>query len=161
MTTAERGAHTTPAPTPVSEAVTVERIDHVAIEVRDFDALVARMEVALGVTGTRIGRLGRDPSRRIAMLRDATGFTLEIIEAPVFHRGAPTLDHIALRVREVDAAAETLLAAGFQQRVVTRPVDAWRRENAVVTDPTGLVVQVVRYEDDPADPSGGAGSPDC
>lgn len=146
MTAVEQGS-ASPALRGTTEGALVERIDHVAIEVRDFDAMVGRLEQALGTGSARIGRLVRDPSRRIASVRDAAGFTLEIIEAPVFHRGAPTLDHVALRVRELDATQDALLAAGFQRRVVAKPVDAWQRENAVLADPTGLVVQLVRYDD--------------
>lgn len=155
MTAAERAEETSPEVlwdvADGAGSAVVERIDHVAVEVRDFDDMVARLERSLGLRCTRIGRLTRDPSRRIAVVRDAAGFTLEIIEAPVFHRGAPTLDHIAFRVRDVAPAHDALVAQGFQSRITPRRLDPSRGENAVLTDPTGLVVQVVRYDTDPSD----------
>jgi hypothetical protein len=58
----------------------IERIDHMAITVADFDATVATLTGALGLRCARIGRLGGDSARRIAMIADGTGFKLEIID---------------------------------------------------------------------------------
>lgn len=127
------------------EAGTVDRIDHLALEVRDFDATVERLELALGVRRVRIGALPRDPSRRIAVVRDRRGVTLELIEAPTWYRGAPTLDHLALVVSDVDATTSALIDADSAQRGATRCIHTSPADTVVVADGGGLVVQLGGY----------------
>ena len=129
----------------LDDAGTVDRIDHLALEVRDFDATVERLELALGVRRVRVGVLPRDPSRRIAVVRDRRGVTLELIEAPTWYRGAPTLDHLALVVSDLAAAADALVDAGSARRGATRCIHTAPAASVVVADGGGLVVQLGSY----------------
>lgn len=128
----------------------VERIDHVAIVVPDFDATVASLTTALGLRCARIGRLGRDGSRRIAMIADGTGFKLEIIEAPADGATGAELDHVAVRVLDVDASHEHLVGAGFAEERAPRRLEPAHARTALLTEPSGLQVQIIRY--DPTSP---------
>jgi catechol 2,3-dioxygenase-like lactoylglutathione lyase family enzyme len=130
----------------------VERVDHVAIVVPDFDATVAMLTASLGLRCARIGRLGKDGTRRIAMIADGTGFKLEIIEAaegPDAVTG-PTLDHVALRVRDVDESHRLLLDAGFVEERPPRRLEPAHARTALLAEPNGMQVQVIRY--DPTSP---------
>ena len=126
----------------------VERFDHVAMVVADFDGTVTMFTASLGLECIRIGRLNRDPTRRIAMIGDGTGFKLELIEAPA--SGGPTtgaeLDHVAVRVSDVAESYDALTAAGFESKRRPMRVDAAEAQTAVLLGPNGLTVQIIRYD---------------
>lgn len=159
MDTVARGAILEPTGGPAArvdrdaadDVTTVERIDHVALEVRDFDDTIARLEGALGMHCVRVSTSMRDPSRRIAMVRDRAGFALEIIEAPSWHRGPPILDHVAFRVADVDDSYRALHGTGYTSQMTPRRIEAAQADTAVLADQGGLVVQVVRYDPDSPD----------
>ena len=139
-----------------SDTAAVERINHVAIVVADFDATVRMLTDALGMRCARLGKLGRDESRRIAMITDGTGFKLEIIEAPApeAHEAGPagaspaaTFDHIAVRVRDVDETHERLQAIGFAERMAPRRLEPAHARTALLAEPHGMHVQIIRYDD--------------
>jgi catechol 2,3-dioxygenase-like lactoylglutathione lyase family enzyme len=132
-------------------AIELERIDHLALEVSDFDARLRAMTDDLGLECTRIGRLGGDPTRRIAMLRDATGFKIELVEAAPGTAAPTTLAHVAWRVADVAAAHDSLCATGYESIVAPRSIEAARAESALVRTPDGLSIQLIRYEPDSPD----------
>ena len=127
----------------------IERIDHVAITVADFDATLATLTGALGLRCARIGRLGGDSARRIAMIADGTGFKLEIIEAGPDDApdGPAAFAHIALRVRDVDESWDRLLDSGFTAQKPPRRLEPAHARTALLTEPTGMDVQIIRYDD--------------
>ncbi|MGE0878728.1 MAG: VOC family protein [Acidimicrobiia bacterium] len=133
-------------------AARVERLDHVAMVVADFDGTVSVFTEVLGLECIRIGSLNREPSRRIAMIGDGTGFKLELIEAPL--DGGPAsgaeLDHVAVRVSDVTESHRALSASGFESRRSPVRVEAAEAETAVLLAPNGLTVQIIRY--DPSSP---------
>lgn len=131
----------------------VINIDHVALEVGDFDERVAWMTEHLGLELRRIGRLTSDHGRRIAMLADARGVKLELIEAPASGTATGTADavtHVAFAVEDVAATEASLVDAGAEVvRPTARfePAHSW---TATVRPPLGVDVQLVRY--DPGSP---------
>lgn len=127
----------------------IERIDHVALVVADFDAVVRTFTDALGLRCARIGRLGRDGTRRIAMIADGTGFKLELIEAPADAVDPPSarFDHVALRAHDVDASHDRLLAEGFTAHFAPRRLEPAHARTALLREPSGIDVQIVRYDD--------------
>ena len=82
------------------------RLDHIAVEVGDFDDRIAMLQ-RLGMVVRRVGSLSADPGRRIAMLSDQRGFKLELIES-----GADGLAHLAFEVDDVYGLCEHLSARG-------------------------------------------------
>jgi methylmalonyl-CoA/ethylmalonyl-CoA epimerase len=130
--------------------VTVERVDHVAVEVGDLDARLAFLTGHLGMRVQREGRLTSDPSRRIAMVGDGHGFKLELVEAA--DRAAPDrLVHVAWRVDDVDRAHGELRAAGCAPITEPRRLDAAGSRTATVQPTTGVPIQLVAYDDDSPD----------
>ena len=120
------------------------RLDHIALQVSDFDERVALLE-HLGMSVRRIGALSSDPTRRIAMLADDRGFKLELVEA-----GQDGLAHLAFEVDDVEAAT----ADAPPRLQVTRPpyrLGAARADSAMLADDGGLTVQFVRYDADSPD----------
>ncbi|CAN5182035.1 hypothetical protein BH11ACT7_BH11ACT7_35950 [soil metagenome] len=118
------------------------RLDHVALQVRDFDDRVAALQ-RLGMTVRRFGVLSSDPSRRIAMLADSRGFKLELVES-----GDDGFAHLAF---EVESVADAIDGTGL---TVDRPpyrLEAARADSAMLSDPGGLTVQLVRYDPDSPD----------
>jgi hypothetical protein len=128
--------------------VGIERVDHVAIEVGDFDERLRRLTEDLGMTLKRIGRYRADPTRRIAMVSDAAGFKLELIEGTAPHG---EFRHIAWRVGDVVKAHDALVAAGYESVRAPAPLPPAKGETAVVSDGSGLSLQLVRYDADSPD----------
>lgn len=124
-----------------------QQIDHVALSVGDFDARLALLTTGLSMTLKRIGTYGKDASRRIAMLADGAGFKLELIESD----GPEVFEHVAWRVADVPAAVDELTAQGFTVDRPPRRIEAARADSALLYDPNGLAVQVIRYDADSPD----------
>lgn len=127
-------------------------LDHVAIEIGDFDA---RIELLTGVAGMELRRIGRftaDPNRRIAMLADARGTKLELVEGTP---GAPDrLLHVAFGTAapdDVDAVFADLLGAGCDAQQPPARFEPARSRSATVTHASGAVYQVVSYDADSTD----------
>lgn len=120
-------------------------LDHVALEVVDFDARVATFE-RLGFTLRRVGSLTADPSRRIAMLRTEGGAAVELIEAD--HDG---FAHIAMRVGDVKSAQSDLIGAGMSEKRPVGRLEAARADSGMVTESGGLTIQLIRYDHDSPD----------
>lgn len=106
---------TTPALRPV-----ITRIDHVGIAVPDLDAAIAFYRDAFGVEvvheevneeqGVREAMLGVGPS----CIQLLAPLTPESTIAKFLDRNGPGIQQIAYGVDDVDAAAETLRAAGVR-----------------------------------------------
>ncbi|MDF1479317.1 VOC family protein [Leifsonia sp. H3M29-4] len=123
------------------------RVDHVALEVADFDTRIAMLE-RLGMRVQRIGRKLDDPNRRIAMVGDGSGFKLELIEADTDGHS-----HIAFYADDLERTFAELTAddGGFAPvREPARLVPA-KGDTAVVVEPGGLRIQLIRYDDDSTD----------
>src|SRR5207248_3722898 len=86
----------------------IGQLDHVALGVHDMDERIAFLTGTLGMTLKRMGTHFKSGGR-IAMIADANGFKLELIELP---NDAPGLQHVAYRVEDVDAAYGRLIEAG-------------------------------------------------
>lgn len=126
----------------------VERVDHVAIEVSDFDERLRILTEDLGMVVKRIGRLRSDPDRRMAMVSDAAGFKLEVIEGT---SGSGSFAHVAWRVLDVTAVHDRLVATGHRSVRAPAPLPPAKGETAVVADRAGLQIQLVRYDADSPD----------
>ena len=124
-----------------------QQIDHVAISVGDFDDRLALLTGSLGMTLKRVGTYGKDASRRIAMVGDAAGFKLEIIEGD----GPDTFEHVAWRVEDVQASFDAMVAEGYTAERPPRRLDAAKAITALLHDPKGFAVQIIRYDADSPD----------
>ncbi len=128
-------------------------VDHVAIEVADFDARLKVFE-ALGMRVQRIGRYGMDQSRRIAMVGDGTGFKFEVIEAD-----ADAFSHLAYRTDDVAGTfAELCAVPGDGGDTLFQPLmepkrlpEAAKGDTASVSEPGGIRIQLVKYDEDSPD----------
>jgi catechol 2,3-dioxygenase-like lactoylglutathione lyase family enzyme len=128
-------------------ASTIGQLDHVALGVHDLDERIAFLT---GTLGMKLGRIGKHVKTggRIAMIADANGFKLELIELP---DEAPGLQHIAYRVEDVDAAYARLLEQGCTGIRGPHELAAAKAVTALVEDPAGLQVQVIKYAPDSPD----------
>ncbi|MET0910520.1 MAG: VOC family protein [Ilumatobacteraceae bacterium] len=127
-------------------------VDHVAVEVSDFDARVEFLTATMGMTLQRMGELVSDPSRRVAMIGDGTGFKLELVEARAeTGGGADRLSHVAFRVDDVDAEVEALVADGCVVERSARRFEPARSRTATLTGRGDLQVQLVAYDPDSPD----------
>jgi catechol 2,3-dioxygenase-like lactoylglutathione lyase family enzyme len=123
------------------------RLDHVAIEVPDLDAYIAKL------TDTGVLRLLRQGStrsgERIAMLGDGRGGKLELIEKTAGTE--PRLAHVAFRCDDADAARSDLLAKGWQEKRGLHDLAAAKARTALLGDGSGFDLQVIAYQPDSPD----------
>jgi hypothetical protein len=98
----------------------------------------------------RIGRLVRDPARRIAMVGDGHGFKLELVEG-ADPDGSDRLLHVAWHVDDVDESHDRLIEAGCTSEREPFRLDAARGRTAIVQPPAGVPVQLVHYDADSPD----------
>jgi catechol 2,3-dioxygenase-like lactoylglutathione lyase family enzyme len=132
---------------PAASTAAIGQMDHVALGVHDMDERIAFLTGTLGMTVKRIGTHFKTGGR-IVMIADANGFKLELIELP---NEAPGLQHIAYRVEDVDAAYAQLLSAGCTGIRGPHELGAAKAVTALVADPSGLQVQVIKYAPDSPD----------
>ena len=126
-------------------------IDHVAIEVADFERRLGLFTEQLGM---RLIRRGKRTStgQQIAMIGDGHGFMLELVEAEDGDdAAAPKFLHIALRVDDVDGVHDELVSGGLSSVRAPHPLGAAKADTALLADEGGLEVQVIRYDDDSPD----------
>ena len=122
-------------------------LDHVALAVADLDERIAFFTQHMGMTLRRMGKEISTGSR-IAMLGDpASGFKLELIESA----DRSGLQHIARRVDDVPAAFAAMVDAGMKPLREPRRIEPAKADSALVEDPSGLMVQLVRYDPDSPD----------
>jgi catechol 2,3-dioxygenase-like lactoylglutathione lyase family enzyme len=86
-------------------------IEHVGVEVDDLDAIVGFLESTFGLA---VDRRVDIPHRLRAAFLHWGGLTVELIERAGAARGKPParIDHLAVRVDDLQAEAERLRAAG-------------------------------------------------
>ncbi len=85
---------------------------------------------------------------RIAMLADASGFKVELIENG---SDQPTLMHLAYRVDDVGAEYAGLLASGCESVRGPHELTAAKATTALVQDPARLQIQLISYAPDSPD----------
>ncbi len=126
----------------------IQGIDHVALGVRDIHERIALFTGALGMTLRRMGTRFAT-GRPIALLADAaSGFKIELIEAP---DDPPGLLHVAYRVDDVEAEHRSLLGRGFKSIRGPHALAAAKATTALLEDPTGLQIQLIQYAPDSPD----------
>jgi catechol 2,3-dioxygenase-like lactoylglutathione lyase family enzyme len=135
------------APASTSTAGAIGQLDHVALGVHDLDERIAFLTGKLGMTLKRIGKHVKSGGR-IAMIADANGFKLELIELP---QEEPGFQHLAYRVEDVEAAYATLLEQGCTGLRGPHEIAAAKAVTALVEDPSGTQVQVIKYAPDSPD----------
>jgi hypothetical protein len=121
--------------------MSLERLDHVALEVADVDVFVQLLGDAGALQLIRRGvtRSGQ----RIAMLGDGTGVKIELIEnAQVL---SPRLAHLAFRSTDVDADDAALQASGWQSLRPPTELGAAKARTALL-QVAGLETQILRYD---------------
>ena len=130
-----------------SQAAGIGQLDHVALGVHDLDERIAFLTGTLGMTLKRLGKHMKTGAR-IAMIGDSAGFKLELIEVPA---DEPVFQHLAYRVEDVDAAYASLVAKGCTGLRGPNPIPPAKAMSALVEDPSGIQVQVIKYEPDSPD----------
>jgi catechol 2,3-dioxygenase-like lactoylglutathione lyase family enzyme len=122
--------------------MTNPRLDHVAIEVPDLDAYVAKL------TGTGVMRLLRHGAtrngQRIAMLGDGQGGKLELIEKTTL--AEPGFVHVAFRYDDADGARADLLEQGWHEKRGLHELAAAQARTALLSDISGFDLQVIAYQ---------------
>lgn len=123
-----------------------ERLDHIAVEVADFDHWLER----LSRCSLRVVRNGTryQTGQRIALLGDGTGMKIELIEAP---DQPPTMAHVAFRVTDTDSAYATMLENGWQPKHPPHDLPAAQARTALLTHQGGVNVQIITYAPDSPD----------
>jgi predicted enzyme related to lactoylglutathione lyase len=118
------------------------RMDHVAIEVNDLDARIERLCRTGGMRLLRRGTNKRS-GERLAMVGDATGMKLELIENPEARE--PRFLHVAFRSGDLDAATASLQDQGWQK--LRGPIDLSEAEarSVLMSDGDGFELQVLSY----------------
>jgi len=122
-------------------------MDHVAIEVADLDKFIDQLVATGGMRLLRRGAAKRT-GQRLAMVGDATGMKLELIENPGIP--APRYLHIAFRTADVAQSLSALVAKGFQHERGPFMLEEAKAQSGLVSDGKGFEVQVLTY--DPASP---------
>jgi catechol 2,3-dioxygenase-like lactoylglutathione lyase family enzyme len=125
----------------------IGQMDHVALGVHDLDERIAFLTGTLGMTLKRIGKHVKTGGR-IAMIADRNGFKLELIELP---DDEPGFQHLAYRVEDVEAAHATLVEQGCTTIRGPHEIGAAKAMTALVEDPSGTQIQVIKYAPDSPD----------
>ncbi|HZO27474.1 MAG TPA: VOC family protein [Chloroflexota bacterium] len=125
----------------------IGQLDHVALGVHDLDERIAFYTVTLGM---KLGRIGKHVKTggRIAMIADSNGFKLELIELP---NDEPGFQHLAYRVEDVEAAHASLVEQGCKTIRGPHEIGAAKAVTALVEDPSGTQIQVIKYAPDSPD----------
>ena len=98
--------------------MTLDRLDHVAIEVDDLDAYVAKLTLTGGLRVLRRGTAVATGAR-IALLGDRVGMKIELVE-----NGSATggrFLHVAFRSNDVDAAVDRRRRTRLGRRAWPQP----------------------------------------
>ncbi|MFQ3613815.1 MAG: VOC family protein [Cyanobacteriota bacterium] len=134
----------------------IERVDHVAIGVADLDERIQFFTEQMGMHLKRRGTHNATGGR-IAFLADAAGFKLELIETPdpapqglEGHRQTGLM-HIAFRVDDIPAEHDRLCQEGLMPLRGPLHLKAAKADTALLKDPAGMEIQIIRYEPDSPD----------
>lgn len=129
-------------------------VDHVAIEVADLESSVEQLGEVHGLELIRWGTR-YSTGLPIAMMADANGFKVEVIQAgdgqPDTSLARPRMDHMAFRVDDVDRAESELVGHDSTVLKPRHRLESAKADSALLQDPTGLKVQMVRYDEDSPD----------
>jgi catechol 2,3-dioxygenase-like lactoylglutathione lyase family enzyme len=120
----------------------LQRMDHVAIEIADLDARIERLCATGGMRLLRRGTNKRS-GQRLAMVGDATGMKLELIENPDAH--VPRFSHLAFRSADVDAALASLSEQGWNHSRGPNDLPEAEARSILMNDGDGLELQVLAY----------------
>jgi catechol 2,3-dioxygenase-like lactoylglutathione lyase family enzyme len=135
-------------------------IDHVGINVRDFDSQVSWYTKAFGLS-LEFGTYLEPPGLRIAMLRHPAGYRIELLHRtgsarqhakPADPAAAALVEghgHFALSVSDVDIAHRELLELGAVSAVAPRESPEPGVRMAWVRDPEDNLIELV---DRPGEP---------
>lgn len=121
----------------------LDRMDHVAIEVADLDARIERLCRTGAMRLLRRGTNKRS-GQRLAMVGDATGMKLELIENPDAHE--PRFLHVAFRSGDVEAALTTLVDQGWNHLRGPNELAEAEAQSILLNDGDGLEIQVLAYQ---------------
>lgn len=125
--------------------MTINRIDHFALDVPDLEAAIARFTGTLGLRLIRRGTVGRTGSA-MAMIGDGTGMKIELIATPGI--ATPTLAHIAFRSDDVVADAAGVQASdGLTLLRGPNPLPSAAALSTLFSDGAGLELQIIQYEE--------------
>jgi len=124
--------------------MSLERLDHVAIEVADLDHYVEQL---VGTGGMKLLRRAtvRRTGARMAMVGDPTGMKLELIENRDAAGGAPRFLHVAFRSSDVDAAARSLVSKGWTWERGPIDLEEAQARSVLLSDNGGFELQVLTY----------------
>jgi hypothetical protein len=119
------------------------RMDHVAIEVANLDERIERLCRTGAMRLLRRGANKRTGAR-LAMVGDATGMKLELIENPEARE--PRFLHIAFRSGDLEESFRSLIDLGWEK--MRGPIDLPEAEatSYLMQDDEGFELQVLAYE---------------
>lgn len=120
----------------------LERMDHVALEVPDLDAMIERLCRTGAMRLLRRG-FNKRTNERLAMVGDPVGMKLELIESK--DAPAPRFAHIAFRSRDVDAALTSLVGQGWNHLRGPNDLAEAEARSVLLDDGAGLELQVLAY----------------
>lgn len=122
--------------------MTLERLDHIAIEVPNLDEWITILE---GTCSMRLLRTGSRhlTGQRIALLGDGTGMKLELIEGQA---SGPAFVHLAFRVDDTDAVHAAMVEDGWQSVRSPHPLALAHARTALVSDGRGFELQLIQYD---------------
>ncbi len=125
----------------------IDGIDHFAMAVPDFDQRIDFF-TQMGMTVRRHGKHFASGGRIVMLGDPKSGFKIELVERP---GKDAELTHIAFRVDDVAAAHEELTGKGLESIRGPHHLDAAKADTALLKDPSGMEIQIVRYEPDSPD----------
>jgi catechol 2,3-dioxygenase-like lactoylglutathione lyase family enzyme len=120
----------------------LERMDHVAIEVADLDERIERLCKTGGMRLLRRGTNKRS-GERLAMVGDATGMKLELIENKSLTE--PRFLHIAFRASDLDGAQASLEANGWHKTRGPIDLSEAQAQSILMNDADGFELQLLAY----------------
>ena len=120
----------------------LERLDHVALEVADLDARIERLCKTGGMRLLRRG-FNKRSGERLAMVGDATGMKLELIENTAL--SAPRFLHIAFRSSDLDGAQASLEANGWHKTRGPIELAEAQARSILMNDEDGFELQLLDY----------------
>jgi hypothetical protein len=123
--------------------MSLDRLDHVAIEVADLDYYV---ELLVRTGGMKVLRraTAKRTGARMAMVGDPTGMKLELIENRDT-AGAPRFLHVAFRSGDVDAAARSLEDKGWTWQRGPIDLEEAQARSVLLSDNGCFELQVLTY----------------
>jgi hypothetical protein len=123
--------------------MSLDRLDHVAIEVADLDYYI---ELLVRTGGMKVLRraTAKRTGARMAMVGDPTGMKLELIENRDA-AGAPRFLHVAFRSGDVDAAASSLVDKGWTWQRGPIDLEEAQARSVLLSDSGCFELQVLTY----------------